>query len=256
MSVASAVKTGQSSKATTSPALLYPTHPNYTRPTTAVIAAEPKTIEGHYTIYRLALHWRILELCNEESGKVDFQADGSAPGDFSGRKLVTYWTPEKETVDKYLGFYRRTNRNEPYSILVMYVPSPWVDMRLSRFQYKDPRSSIRAPIAEWYPIVSASRAGQEWPGPQLKAKFDSSDLIMGPILNGCAKKYENYLAQPRDITNNDCLFIELQDEPERGEVHAQQWVFTDRVEDQFNENCHKLGRIIQMGTTKIAFEKE
>jgi hypothetical protein len=219
-------------------------------PAPLTITDSPKYREGYQTLWKVALSWRINRLYNKETGKVNLQSNGSVPGDFSGDRKVTYWTPEKETADEFVGFCRNLNKKADYSILQLYVPNDWIST-LNDIKFAN---ATGAPVQNWFKVVHNCRNNQFWP-PELIDVYEKLDLATGPILNGRNCKYQEEGKQWSDIRIQDCLFIEREEDHHR--VHAQQWVFYGaRTTAAFNAKCNGQGCVHYLGRMETAAAKD
>lgn len=204
--------------------------------------------KGFTTLWRACLTWRAEKLYNRRTGAVDLQTNGSVPGDFSGVSKITYWTPELETADLFLGYYRNCNPDLVYSVVQMYVPDKFINS-LKTIDLKKPDSQTGEPIMDWWAITFASRRGKQWPYGSLESKKYNRDpgLIKGPILNSRNGDYQADGMTWEQLAKENCLFVNLEDRPDLGAVHAQQWAFGLSAVEDLDQACHGQGHIHEMG---------
>ncbi|KAE9985653.1 hypothetical protein EG328_007067 [Venturia inaequalis] len=217
-------------------------------PKVAIPPVVPRNKKGYTTLWRACLTFKADKLYNRRTGAVDLQSNGSVPGDFSGVSKITYWTPELETADLFLGYCRNCNPDLVHSVVQMYVPDKFINS-LKIIDLEKPASRTREPIRDWWAITFISRRNKQWPYGVLESKKYHRDpgLIKGPILNGRNEDYQAKGMTWDQLTLRNCLFIYLKDDPDLGAVHAQQWAFGLSAVGDFDKACHKQGYIHDMG---------
>lgn len=216
-----------------------PAEGNQPAPLVATKAAGPWSLPRHTIIWRATTRSKAQEFYNDATQAIALSAMVSAPGDFS-RNQVVYWTPQKETADRYAQWLKHKAALSEIAIIQVAVPEAFTEQLAIKYLWFGEQEQ---PTDEWRKLIWCSPRGQRLP--QEIRYIDQKDLLVGHIASGIHAKYVD-MADYTRIRESDVLTVEIDGEMKR----AVQWVFnTGKAEDGFEEHCrgkiwiHNLGAL-------------
>src|SRR3954453_12747522 len=109
---------------------------------------------------------------NQATQEVDLSAISTVPGDFTGQKKVAYWTPQKETADRYAQWTKHKVDISEIVMIQIAVPESLIKTLVVYYLWYDER---RMPKDEWKKLVYYSRRGKYLP-PELD-HIEEKDLL-------------------------------------------------------------------------------
>jgi hypothetical protein len=202
--------------------------PSMPQPAVATKTQAPATLPFHTMLWRAGSKTKDLRLLDKTSGKISLNAIGTFPGDFSGIRKLAYFTPQRETADRYAQWTKEKVPIENIVITQVAVPETLTNNLSKLILYASPNK----PRDWWKQVVWSSRRGEYWPK-ELETRESDSDLIIGHIASGLHAKFEK-MKDWTAIKDNDILRVQIDDETK----FAMQWVFNNRRgEEAFQEQC-------------------
>jgi hypothetical protein len=200
-------------------------------------------MDHHTALYRATTMQKAKALYNVNSGEIDLDSNGCVPGDFSGVTGLCYWTPQRETADKYASWMKHKTDIADIAIVRIFVPKSFTEsLEQERLYFNS-----STPSDDWRKIVWAGRNSRPWPR-EFRDRWSKCDLILGHVLSGKHCKYMK-IKDDTGINTADTLSIAVD-----GVQHpAMQWVFKHhRGTDGFEEDCQGKGHIFEMGSFKAS----
>lgn len=198
----------------------------------------PSSITGCTMLWRAGSKRKAESFYNTQTKEISFPAIASWPGDFGGNTRVVYWTPQKETADKYAAWLKLRCHADEICMIQVAVPEAFTNTLATKHLWFDERGQ---PTDEWKKVVRSSRREGHFPE-ELEYLYQK-DLLVGHMLSGRNCKYTAMPDHTR-IRDSDLLTVRILGEERKGV----QWVFhTRRAEEGFIENCkdkiwlHSLG---------------
>lgn len=208
-----------------------------TTPKIATSTEAPMAIDLHTMIWRASGMENAKALCNSGGQHLDLISTGSAPGDFDATARKVYFTPQRETANRYAKWLKHKLPISDIAIVQIAVPETLLrSLSVNYLWYGD-----REPSEEWKKVIWCCRGQREWL-PEIQHLLQK-DLWVGHIATSKHIKYEA-MADHTKIKESDVLTIET----EEGERRAIQWVFhTLKARREFAQQCfgktwiHSLG---------------
>ncbi|KAI9786809.1 MAG: hypothetical protein M1839_005040 [Geoglossum umbratile] len=215
---------------------------NQPTPLVATTYAIPFDLPYHSMIWRAGDRGRSEAFYNQVTQEIDLSAISTMPGDFSGFQKLAYWTPQKETADRYAQW---TKHKVPDSEIVMVqvaIPESLLKGLTVYYLWQDERL---LPKDEWKKLVYYGRRGKYLPT-ELR-HIEQRDLLIGHISSGVHRKFEQ-LTHWNQIKDEDVLSVQIAGENRK----AIQWVFnTAKARDGFMEKCRGKIWLHNLGTFKV-----
>lgn len=168
----------------------------------------------------------------------------SATGDFSRYTRLAYWTPQKETADRYATWLKHKVPLAEIAIIQVAIPEDLIKSLSVAYLWSDGAPSE---ADRWRKIVWTSRRAQTIP----RELFDLErvDLWIGHIASGRHCKFVA-MKEPSEIKDSDVLNINIGNTARK----AIQWVFyTSHARDVFCKGC--AGKVWVHGLGKLLGEK-
>ncbi|MCJ1242401.1 hypothetical protein MMC14_010409 [Varicellaria rhodocarpa] len=206
-------------------------------PSVATAIEAPKSMDGHTMIWRAGFRDRHRLFYDSETEAIDLTAIASVPGDFSGTRRVAYFTPQRETADRYAVWTKQ--KTAIVNIVVVQIAVPWTFIEPLQQQHLwfDDQQDL------WRKLIWESRRGRELPK-DLRFLYEK-DLLIGHIASSIHSKYER-MNTFTEIKEQDLLTIMVDNETKK----ATQWVFnTLAAADGFQIHCrgkiwfHSMGAL-------------
>ena len=200
---------------------------------------------GCTMLWRASLRWKAAEFYDSVTQTINLNAMVCRPGDFNFTRSVVYWTPQKETADRYAAFYKHKARNEDIVIIQIAVPETFIRTLTIRYLWIDERQAL---MDEWRKFVWSCRGSKALTS-ELRY-LDSKGLFIGHIASEVNRKFEQ-MANYTEIEERHVLKVLV----DNVEVKAIQWVFntylaTDGVED----HCKGRVWVHSIGALKVPSE--
>ncbi|KAK2737855.1 hypothetical protein FQN55_000865 [Onygenales sp. PD_40] len=197
-------------------------------PTVTFAGEAPLTLDNHRMIWRGCTKIAAEEFCGTDSTPLKMGAVSTLPGDFSGERKVAYWSPQKETADRYAQWLKHKLPISEIAIVQVAVPEDMIRHLSVNYLWSDGSAEESD---TWRKVVWYSRRGEELPGDICH--LESKDLWIGHIASGKHVKYEN-MKDHNQIKPSDVLTVEIDGAWRK----AIQWVFYTRsARDKFCESC-------------------
>lgn len=178
----------------------------------AMIPCIPSAINLHTMIWRAGPKFKAEAFYNQSTGIIDLGALNTFPGDFNGERSVAYWTPQKETADRYAQFVKAINRIVDIAIIQVAVPEQLIrNLSVEYLWYSE----------VWKKVIWHGRNAKELP--EELRYINDKDLLIGHIASG---RHVNYvrLKDYNHIKEQDILNIDVSGEQKK----AVQWGFQTR----------------------------
>ncbi|KAJ5203159.1 hypothetical protein N7449_005238 [Penicillium cf. viridicatum] len=210
-------------------------------PTTGVAEREaPACLVGHTMIWRTCLLSEAVECCESRLGELYLEPLTSSPGDFSGRTAVAYFSPQRETVDRYAMYKKHRFSIAELAILQVAVPDSLVQSLSINYLWADGDES-----QSWKKVIWSCRRGERLP--KDLRYMGNKDLWIEHIAKSTNAKFaamESYT----QIQYSDALVVQIDGERR----NAIQWVFySDHAEELFAQCCkgktwiHSIGKLVE-----------
>jgi len=217
------------------------------RPIVATLSDATLKMDHHTMIWRAGDKEKHKDFYNEITGEIDLATIATVPGDFSGTRRVAYFTPQKETADRYAKWTK--HKTDIVKVVIAQVAVPWSLVEKLSPQYLWFQDSQNANDT-WKKLVWYCRRGKSLPK-ELRY-IEEKDLLIGHIASGTNVKYER-LKSHEQIKSNDLLTLQVDGE----EKKALQWVFqTHRATDDFETECRGKIWIHSLGALNIPKQSE
>jgi hypothetical protein len=196
----------------------------------AVAPQAPLHRDNHVMLWRAADFIKHRAFYNEETGKLNLNAISTCPGDFSGDVRLAYFTPQRETADRYATWYKHKAQQSGITIAQISVPNRFVESLKVKYLWFG-RNSEGNPSNEWKDLIWNSRRGDRLP--KSLRHLSAEDLLIGHIASGKHCKFTQ-MESASEIKEGDVLTVNI-DGVERKSI---QWVFqTYEAQDGFEEAC-------------------
>jgi hypothetical protein len=180
---------------------------------------------------------------NQQTGKLDLTAIETVGGDFS-RKPRTYWTPQRETADRYAAYVKHHALLSEVVIVQVAVPWDFLEgltvKRLWTWGEDHPNE-------DWRQVIWNSRRRRRLPD-EVK-QYGQAELLMGHIATSLPVKYMK-MDSHAEIGDDEVMKVMIAGK----KTPALQWVFQkERTQAEFERVCqgrvwmHYLGALIQPG---------
>lgn len=179
-------------------------------------------------IWRAGSRKKAEDFYNQETRQIDLAAIFTCPGDFSSLKAVAYWTPQKETANRYAQWCKQKTPVSEIVFIQVAVPESFIDSLVTEYLWCGDRQK---PTDTWKKLIWYSRRGKMVP---VELDYlDEKDLLIGHISSGIHKKVE-HLKDHTKIGERDVLSVKIDGE----ERKAVQWVFnTTKAMRAFARTC-------------------
>ncbi|KAI9774715.1 MAG: hypothetical protein M1839_001676 [Geoglossum umbratile] len=212
-------------------------------PLVATTYAAPSNLQHHTMLWRAGDRVLSEAFYNKETQKIKLLAISTIPGDFSGQKKLTYWTPQRETADRYAQWTKHKVDISEIVIIQVAVPESLIKaLAVKYLWYRE----TQMPREEWRKFVYHSRRAEDLP-PELHY-IEQCDLLIGHIATGVNRKFES-LDHWNQIKDEDVLTIRIAGEQKM----AIQWAFnTYKARDGFVEQCRGKVWLHYLGTFKVS----
>ena len=209
--------------------------------------AAPASISGCTMLWRSGPRIKAEAFYNPQTKEIWMGAIGSFPGDFNGERKVVYWTPQKETANRYAAWAKKKSPVSELCMVQVAVPEPFTASISKKFLWFDERQQ---PTDEWKKLIWHSRRGRQFPE-ELDYLYQK-DLLIGHIASGKNVKYER-MSSHAEIRDHDLLTVAVGDEERR----AVQWVFnTAAAVRGFTEHCRDSIWLHSLGALKIPKQRK
>ena len=209
-----------------------PPHPkgNLTEtPTPLAVTATnpPQELDMCTTIWRAGSRLKCEAFYDEMTQRIEMRAIHTTSGDFNGISKVGYWTPQKETADRYAQWAKHKCDISEIAILQVSVPDSLTrTLSVGYLWFSD----------VWKNVVWLCH--NERYVPKEITEYEGKDLLIGHIASGKHRKYQA-IKDYREIKESDVLTISVAGERQK----AIQWVFKTReAVANFEEQCR--GRVV------------
>lgn len=197
-------------------------------PAVADTTSGPRVLPGHTMLWRGGSRTSAKEFFNPDTGDVFMlKVYNSKPADFSSRPRA-YWTPQKETADKFAGYCKQIYALDQIAIIQLAVPSDWVEslQKAYLWNHSGPSGDI------WRELVFSSR--RQLKLPKEIHYIGSTPLLIGDIASGTSQRYDK-MTHHSQIQPRHVIRVKVGEEW----VNAIQWVFQgEGLEGELEEKCH------------------
>jgi hypothetical protein len=216
-------------------------------PQVTVVATEPHLVDNHTIIFHTCTKAEARSLYETASGKIDLLSRGCVPGDFSGTRPLCYWTPQRETADRYASWLKHRVPVANIAIVQIAVPESLTNSLNEVVLY---HHNPLEPSDDWRKVVWYCRNGKDWPR-EMRDTWAQAEWIRGHILSGVDARYMN-MTNWTEIKSSDTLSVEIDGQMKP----AMQWVFKgeDGGEAKFEKSCAGKGYIHDLGSFKMALK--
>jgi hypothetical protein len=136
-------------------------------------------------IWRAGDRGRSEAFYNQVTQEIDLSAISTMPGDFSSFQKLAYWTPEKETADRYTQWTKHKVPDSEIVMMQVAIPESLLKTLTVYYLWQDERL---LPKDEWKKLVYYSRRGKYLPM-ELR-HIEQRDLLIGHISSGVHRKFE------------------------------------------------------------------
>ena len=207
---------------------------------TVDVMTAPASIAGCTMLWRCGSRHKAESFYNAKTKEISLEEIASRPGDFSGATSVVYWTPQKETADRYAGWAKLKAPEAELCMIQVAVPESFTRFLATKYLWFGERSQ---PTDEWRKVIWYSRRGKEFPE-ELDFLYQK-DLLVGHIASSIHANFVRMSDYTR-IGESDLLTVVINGE----ERNAIQWVFhTTHARRNFTKYCkdkiwlHNLGAL-------------
>lgn len=184
------------------------------------LAAEtlpPTKIPGHTMLWRAGSKVKAHLFYDKATQEIDLNKISCIPGDFSATNKVVYWTPQKETAERYARWYKVLTPIAELCFIQAAVPEVFTLPLRTTYLWTGEREN---PTDEWRNLIWHSRRGKD-PPTELE-HLANTQLLIGHLASEKDAKYEK-MTSYQEIKMSDCLMVRIDGE----ERKAVQWVFLD-----------------------------
>ncbi|CAG8890146.1 unnamed protein product [Penicillium egyptiacum] len=211
-------------------------------PATDIVAEQeaPARLIGYTMIWRACLLSEAVECCESRPGELQITPVCSRPGDFSGRTAVAYFSPERETADRYAAYKKHRFSIAELAILQVAVPDSLMQSLSVNYLWADGVSDL------WKKVVWNCRRGDRLPKDLRYMR--NKDLWIGHIARSKNVKFET-MESCTQIQSSDAPVVQINGERR----NATQWVFhSDHAEELFAQCCkgktwiHSIGKLVEV----------
>lgn len=186
------------------------------------------TLVGHTILWRSVHIRRAESFYNVSTQAIDLFAMSSIPGDFNAEKQVTYFTPQKETADRYAQWAKHKIPLVEMAMVQVAVSETLTNTLDTKFLWFGDKETVKD---EWKKMIWTCRNGKLLPA-DLKY-LQQKDVLIGHVASGINAKYQRK-ANYEDISESDLLTVDIDGEERR----AIQWVFhTEKARAGFEDQC-------------------
>lgn len=186
----------------------------------------PLTMKGHTMLWRADSRSRIKYFYIGKD--INLEAIESSCGDFSYKEPLTYWTPQKETAERYAEWARHRQRIADIELIQVAVPDAFMKTLSNKKLFDQGRVTD-----EWRKLILSTRKRQERP-PELEY-LKERDVIGGHISSGRRARYE-LITDYTQISPSDVLIVEINGLRE----DACQYAFnTRKAQEGFEKHCRR-----------------
>lgn len=202
----------------------------------SILAEAPESSLGHTMIWRAGLKDRTVACCTENADSLTFDRISSAPGDFSGKIPVVYFSPQRETADMYAMYLKHIAPITEIAVLQLAVPNEFVQSLSVNYLWSEGKDSAR-----WKEVIWNSRRSQRLPK-HLNAMLEK-ELWIGHIAHSPHKAYHK-MQHFNEVSPEHALTVSINGRQQK----AVQWVFHDsQAEDLLAQECKRLAWVHPMG---------
>ncbi|KAK8180663.1 hypothetical protein BC567DRAFT_221384 [Phyllosticta citribraziliensis] len=180
---------------------------------------------------------------DSQSGSIRLELISTAPGDFSGRKKVAYFTPQKEVAHKFAQWAKHKFNDQEVFITRVFIPDAMLNELSSGTTYLWFEDRSR-PKDEWKRVVCLSRKAYDLD--EDLSWIARKDLLIGNMVRGVNQKFNNMPESdyPK-LTIEDVLHVEIGGYSKE----AIQWVFqSSKAQRAFSKHCGDKITFFSLGT--------
>ncbi|KAI9769594.1 MAG: hypothetical protein M1839_003633 [Geoglossum umbratile] len=212
-------------------------------PLVATTYAAPSNLQHHTMLWRAGDRERSEAFYNKETQEIKLAAISTIPGDFNSQRKLAYWTPQRETADRYAQWTKHKVDISEIVIIQVAVPESLIKALVVKYLWYN---ETRMPREEWRKLVYYSRRAED-PPPELDY-IEQCDLLIGHIASGINCKFER-LNHWNQIKDEDVLIVRIAGK----QKVAIQWVFnTTKARHGFEEQCRGKVWLHYLGTFKVS----
>lgn len=207
----------------------------------------PVAIPGYTILWRAGSKHSAEAFYNRQTKTINLLAISTSSGDFNASRNVAYWTPQKETADRYAQWTKHKADVSYITIIQVAVPEAFTSTLDTEYLWIGDRDCTED---LWRKMIWHCRRGVDIPK-EIRYIYNK-DLLIGHIATGIHSKYER-MDHYNQIDEKDVLKVEVNGEERR----SAQWVFhTERARDGFTEHCRGRVWIHNLGRLKIPVAKD
>ncbi|KAI9711142.1 MAG: hypothetical protein M1812_007246 [Candelaria pacifica] len=186
----------------------------------------PAAIERHQMLWRGSDHLNNLNMYNSETCEINLDAIHAAPGDFSGANPIAYFSPHRETADRYCRYIKHAAHIAKVSIVQIAVPYSLMDGLSVEYlrspappKYnKETNTWLYPPTCDWQRVIWWCRRGRNLP--KELWWVTTKDVLIGETSHGKNCKYDT-MEKPEEIDHRQVLEVKINGV----ETKSMQWAF-------------------------------
>ncbi|OCK90250.1 uncharacterized protein K441DRAFT_666276 [Cenococcum geophilum 1.58] len=215
---------------------------NQPTPSVATTYATPSDLLGYTMLWRAGDRARSEAFYNQVTQEIKLAAISTIPGDFNSQRRLAYWTPQRETADRYAQWTKHKVDISEIVMIQVAIPESLMRNLTTYYLWCGERQT---PKDEWRKLVYHSRRCEDLP--RELVHIEQYDILIGHIASGTNRKFEQ-LTHWSQITDEDILTVQIAGERRT----AIQWVFhTTKARHAFEEQCRGKIWLHSLGTLKI-----
>ncbi|KAF2142645.1 uncharacterized protein K452DRAFT_318231 [Aplosporella prunicola CBS 121167] len=117
-------------------------------------------IPGHHVVWWAGDKSQAARFYEHETGKINLASISTAPGDFSGTFRTAYFTPQRETADRYACWRKHKQPISEIAVIQVAVPDDFIRSLSTQYLWLKDRSR---PSDEWKELIWHSKRGMRLP---------------------------------------------------------------------------------------------
>ena len=202
----------------------------------SILTEAPESTLGHTMVWRAGLKDITVACCTENADSLAFDRISLAPGDFSGKVPVVYFSTQRETADRYAVYLKYIAPITEIAVLQLAVPNEFIQSLSINYLWSEGEDS-----AKWKEVIWNSRRSQRLPK-HLNAMLEK-ELWIGHIARAPHKAYHK-MQHFNEVSPEHALTVSINGR----EQNAIQWVFHDnQAEDLLAQKCKRLAWVHPVG---------
>ncbi|KAI9766924.1 MAG: hypothetical protein M1840_006221 [Geoglossum simile] len=212
-------------------------------PLVATTYAAPSNLQHHTMLWRAGDRKLSEAFYNKETQEINLAAISTIPGDFNSQRKLAYWTPQRETADRYAQWTKHKVDISEIVMIQIAVPESLTKSLVVKYLWYN---ETQMPREEWRKLVYHSRRAEDLP--RELDYIEQCDLLIGHIATGIHRKFER-LDHWNQIKDEDVLTVQIAGEQKM----AIQWAFnTTKARYGLVEQCRGKVWLHYLGTFKVS----